>query len=246
MIQRLERAFELNLKRGPWGINNPLLRSALDIYRSGDGCYVNPAAPLLMRPILDGLLAPMLARQNNAQKVTILTDDWLTSVGFWSFDKETIKSAVREIMGKRHGVFSIEFAVYRNQRDRRTPYRPIVAFHVEGIAWGEETERQKRAANQVLPPGLFSAPSVVRKDIYDRRGAIDYCIKHPYRVYSIYWFADGSRNHQVCDPSYRLMFEIWKEFSTVWWPEMMFGVNDGEEIMERFKDRAANIHRWKV
>jgi len=237
-IQRLERALELNLKRGPWSLGRP----ALDIHRAGDGCYVNPAAPLLMRPILDDLLAPVLVSEDNPQKVTILTADWHTSVGPWFFDKRAMKAAVREIMGRRHGVFSIEFAVYRNQRDTRTPYRPIVAFHVEGVAWGTETERQKRVANKVLPPGLFSAPSVVRKDIYDRRGAVDYCIKHPYRVYSVYWFADGTRNHQATNPSYRLMYEIWKEFGTVWWPEMMFGINDGKEIVKRFEDRAACAH----
>jgi hypothetical protein len=211
--------------------------------RASDCAYTSPYSPLYLHPLFMQALEPFAA-ERTLRKITIIDRAWITDLRRLEVEADDLRNRVRHALKHCHGVFAIEFAIRRGPR--RMPGDWEVHFHVEGLYWGLETDRQARAVSQSFETGFSGLPSVVRKLVYDVPGAVAYMLKHPYSLYSEYPGAGDTKIRTVRDLPYRAMAKVWQRFRMTDWTDMVFAVNDGNAVLDRLMAELTASHhaRW--
>lgn len=242
VASRLERALELYGSRVPRS-GGQLAPESILVRRASECAYTNPASPLHLHPHFMQALDPVTARPE-LRKITVIDRDWITDIGQFEFNADEIRKSVRQALRHCHGVFAIEFSIKRGTRRALDDWE--VRFHVEGLYWGLETNRQARAVGQAFETGFSGIPSVVRKLVYDVPGAVAYMLKHPYSLYSEYPGAGDTKIRTVRDLPYRAMAKVWQRFRMTDWTDMVFAVNDGNAVLDRLMAELTASHhaRW--
>jgi len=132
-----------------------------------------------------------------------------------------------------NAILSVEFAYYHNVDyvDDGIKGR-LFAPHVQGFLWGHSTRADRSELAASFVGGMGGSHGVHRKAIYDPYGAVSYTFKAPMYGYSFYRRRDGSYAHRAKALPLSRHYVLWEQLHNFSWPQMVFGVGDGEPILD--------------
>lgn len=229
IVDRLERALAL-YGRG-MSTKPGLLAPDSSLSRRASKCaYTNPFTLFYLHPIFMQALAPV-TEEFELRKITILHHRWITTVRQLKFDADKIRNRVRQALHNFDGLFTIEFAIERGQRQAQEDW--IVRFHVEGLIWGRRPfDWLNETVRSTFRSGYSGIPSIVLKQVHELSGVVAYMLKDPFGLYFKYPGERDSIVRGVCNQPYRVMARVWERFGHTDRMDMLFAVNGGKKVLK--------------
>jgi hypothetical protein len=218
--------------------------------------YMQPSSGLWWQCYLQEAIKNFgLSEWEDLGTLTILDDRWHFGERDWNFRPGKIEYQVRRALKGLNYVVMIEFEIFRNvpyfgppspeSVASHTDSGRLIAPHIQGLIWGKRPTRSQR---RQFAGGIFGAPGVKIKEVYDFEGALRYMAKPPYRGRSVYKLTSGKLGRRVwSDMSLTLHHLLLCKLHNFSYPELTFAGGEGCAVLADAKRlwrdyRPAAIH----
>ncbi len=185
----------------------------------------NPWSRLRYMELLSGALKPGFQGVSALEMITIVDSDWHVGLNSGAIDIPKIKKTVQNRLRGLSGVLQVEFAFFRTARHKNG--EPLLAPHVQGLVWGNQTRRERQVTAERFPGGAYGARGVLRKKVYDLKGAIGYMVKPPLYACHLYQLRNGNFASRGADLTRPQRFKLWQRLHHYNFPSLLFSMGEG-------------------
>lgn len=194
--------------------------------------YMNPFARVAVFKAIWRHVQPILRQAAHPEMITIIHHPWHTNDRLLEFYPEVIQDTVKARLAGLNAIVAVEFAYYHNVRhDEDGVTGRLFAPHVQGVVWGDSTRADRAALAASFAGGIAGSHGVERQTMKYPFGAVAYGLKAPMHGYSFYRRRDGSYAHRAKALPLSWHYRVWERLNNVTWPQLVFGVGDGETAL---------------